>query len=343
MKIWIDFINSPQVCFFEPLIDDLTKEGHEIILTCRDSANTVDLLKQRKWSFKIIGNSVKKSTVKKLFSAPGRILALRQYLKDKKIDVAISQSGFYLPLTARLLGVPSVYTNDNEHALGNIPAFIFANKIILPENFSINKALKRGARRSKISIYPGVKEEVYLWPRREQIQNERKIRNRYIKTIFVRTEPATAQYYTGKKNFLDSLLMELKDRYAITVLTRGKSQLDHYRQPQFSGVNVPTHPLPFDEVATSCSLFIGAGGSMTREMALMNVPTVSVYQDELLGVDKFLISKGLMIHKDSLSPNDVEEILRNEKKTTAKSENILAQKGKEAYNLIKETILNIKK
>nr|MBI1231309.1 DUF354 domain-containing protein [Cytophagales bacterium] len=49
MRIWIDFINSPQVSFFEPLVDELTKEGHEFILTCRDSANTVQLIKQRNW------------------------------------------------------------------------------------------------------------------------------------------------------------------------------------------------------------------------------------------------------------------------------------------------------
>ncbi len=81
MKIWIDFINSPQVSFFELLIKDLTAEGHEFILTCRDSANTVELIKQRNWKYEIIGNKAEKGTLKKAFSFPARIKALHKYLK----------------------------------------------------------------------------------------------------------------------------------------------------------------------------------------------------------------------------------------------------------------------
>ena len=125
MKIWIDFINSPQVSFFEPLIEDLSINGHEFILTCRDSANTVQLIKKRNWQFTIIGNRAEKSFIKKLFSFPVRIFSLYRHLRNKKIGIAIGQSSFYLPMTAKFLGVPSIYTNDNEHALGNIPSFIF--------------------------------------------------------------------------------------------------------------------------------------------------------------------------------------------------------------------------
>src|SRR3954468_17443588 len=109
MKIWIDFINSPQVSFFEPLISELTNGGHEVILTCRDSGNTVDLIKQRSWKHTVVGPDAKRALGGKILSYIQRIYFLLLFLKGKKIDLAVCQSSFYLPYTATMLGIPSIY------------------------------------------------------------------------------------------------------------------------------------------------------------------------------------------------------------------------------------------
>ena len=54
MRIWFDLSNSPHINFFYSLIRDLEKE-HEIIITCRPLANTIDLLKLHKLPFVVIG------------------------------------------------------------------------------------------------------------------------------------------------------------------------------------------------------------------------------------------------------------------------------------------------
>ncbi|MEP6597430.1 MAG: DUF354 domain-containing protein [Ginsengibacter sp.] len=340
MKIWIDFINSPQVSFFEPLIKELSDAGHEFILTCRDSANTVELIKQRNWAHTVIGNKSEKATFKKLMAFPLRIRSLYKYLKYKKIDVAIGQSSFYLPLTAKLLKIPSIYTNDNEHALGNIPAFLFASQILIPENLPIVKVIRKGAQRRKVLQYPGVKEGVYLWVKGQSIQRKRE-ENFSEKQIFVRPEPLTAQYYSGKLNFLDAILNELKVKYSVTILVRDKTQLEHYNQSKFSGINVPERPLTFEDVAINCKLFIGAGGSMTREMSMMGIPTISVYQGELLEVDKFLISEMLMVHKPEINIKDAEDIIGYNSKEHINMK--LINKGKQAYELFKSQLLKYSK
>jgi len=337
MKIWIDFINTPQVSFFEPIIEGLSSKGHTFILTCRDSSNTVQILKQKKWEFTIIGDKAEKGLINKLVSFPNRIRKLVRFLKNKNIDAAAGQSSFYLPLAAKILGIPSLYTNDNEHALGNIPAFIFANKIILPENFPISKALRHGASKKKTSLYPGIKEGIYLWKKGEDITTLRK--QLIPKTIFIRPEPQTAQYYNGKSNFLDSLLLELKDSFNITLLVREKSQLEHYTSPQFKGISVPEKPLDFTSIAKDCLLFVGAGGSMTREMALIGIPTISVYQGDLLGVDKFMIDNGYMKHITELSAQTLKhEINKTQQKN---SSNLLIENGKKAYFLLIESITKL--
>ena len=358
MKIWIDFINSPQVSFFDPLIGELGALGHEFILTCRDSSNTVQLLDQRGWPYRIVGDRVEKGTFRKALAFPRRIGALYAYLKGQRIDVAICQSSFYLPLTATLLGVPSIYTNDNEHALGNIPGFLFANRILIPENLSVSMVVRRGGRRGKVIQYPGVKEGVYLWAKGEDIHRKRAASGAFSdaavsgapgtfgpalgaaqrppQRIFVRPEPLTAQYYSGKLNFLDDLLSHLKKKYPVSILVRDKEQLAHYTQPCFSGIDVPARPLAFEEVASTCLLFIGAGGSMTREMAILGVPTISVYQGDLLAVDKFLIGEKMMVHTPDPNVQMVEDAVRQ----ASAMDSRLIDKGKQAYALFKHELLN---
>ena len=131
MRIWFDLSNSPHINMFAAMIHDLEKE-HEVIITCRPLANTIDLLELHGFSYTVVGVHYGGKLRAKLFGYPVRVMQLRQFLAPKRIDVAISQSSFHSPLVARLLGVRSIYMNDNEHAMGNIPSFLCADKIMVP-------------------------------------------------------------------------------------------------------------------------------------------------------------------------------------------------------------------
>ncbi len=341
MRIWFDLSNSPHINMFHDLIRDLESDGHEVIITSRPLANTVQLLDQRGLKHTIIGEHYGKNFYKKMFGYPIRVMQLRNFLKYKKIDLAISQSSFHSPLTAWLLGVPSIYTNDNEHAMGNKPSFIFASRILIPENLAVNKVATWGVSAQKVLQYPGVKEGIYLWSKGEQIQKERNNTTDKTIRIYIRPEPQTAQYYKGKENFLDDTIIELKDRYNITVLPRDKNQSEHYSQLKFKGVHVPEKPIGFDEIAAKCTVFIGAGGSMTRELAILGIPTISVYQDELLDVDGYLLQQGLMLHEPSLTAAKLEKFINSLENKPPSLE--LMDKGKQAYELFKNQILKFKK
>ena len=79
---------------------------------------------------------------------------------------------------------------------------------------------------------------------------------------------------------------------------------------------------------------------MTREAAVLGIPTISIYQDKLLDVDNFLIEKGFMIHKKKLDSEFVVNFLEERGKRLPDKE--LLDKDKEAYELIKKTLLNNK-
>lgn len=337
MKIWFDMSNSPHVNFFSQMIRELQK-NHEIIITCRPLANTIELLDLHGFKYHVIGSHYGANKALKIYGFLQRVFQLYFFLKKNRPDVAISHSTFNSPLVAKMLGIRSVYLNDNEHALGNIPAFRFATTVMVPEYLSRERIIKQGAKDWKLISYPGVKEGVYLWTldciKYGNIGSESQKND----VIYIRPEPWAAQYYSGAKNFLDPLIMELKKQYKVVILPRGEIQAKHYRDTMFQGVEISSRALGIEEIYRNCLLFIGAGGTMTRELAVMGVPTISVYQDKLLDVDNHLIKSGYLIHKPDLDANYVNEYLRNIKKQSPAKELLI--KGKIAYELIKSVLVN---
>jgi len=339
VKIWLELSNSPHINMFAAMIRDLERE-HEVLITCRPLANTIDLLDLHGFKYEVVGVHYGGKFSAKVLGFPVRVMQLRNYLADKKIDVAISQSSFHSPVVSQLLGVRCIYMNDNEHAMGNIPAFICANTIMVPEFLSIEKLKKQHANPRKVIQYPGVKEGLYLWELDERLQAKtvEKPAGKQRATVYIRPEPWTAQYYKGSRNFLDDLLLGMKDHVDIVLLPRGKEQGKHYQSEKFAGIRVVTTALDIADIAPDCDLFIGAGGTMTREMAVLGIPTISVYQDELLDVDRYLLEVGAFAHMPELTAPQALAFLNSASHRPPYRE--LLEKGKAAYELVKNTILN---
>jgi uncharacterized protein len=336
MRIWFELTNSPHINMFAALIRDLERE-HEVLITCRALANTIDLLDLHGFSYKTVGRHYGGKLSAKLFGFPVRVAQLCRFLAGKNIDVAVSQSSFHSPVVARLMGVRSIYMNDNEHAMGNIPAFACASTIMVPEFLSLAKLRKQYANPRKLLFYPGVKEGMYLWTLdREPRKLARGSSARPV--VYCRPEPWTAQYYRGEHHFLDHVLLGLKSHVDVVVLPRGKEQGAHYQDLKFAGVRMVTGALDLAAIAADCDLFIGAGGTMTREMAVLGIPTISVYRDTLLEVDRHLIKIGAFIHRPHLTAAEALAYLEGAIRQRPNHE--LLKKGKAAYDLLRAQILS---
>jgi len=339
MRIWFDLSNSPHINLFARMIRDLEGNGHEVLITCRPLANTIDLLELHGFRYQVVGVHYGGKLVMKLLGFPIRVFQLWRYLRDKRIDVAISQSSFHSPLAAWLLGVRSIYMNDNEHAMGNIPSFTFATKIMVPEFLGAEKLRKQWADPRKVVNYPGVKEGIYLWDIDERQRGAGGARARKVRpTVYIRPEPWTAQYYKGSRNFLDELIVGIKEKVDVIVLPRGKEQGLHYRTDQFSGIRVVDSALDIADIAPDCDLFVGAGGTMSREMAVLGIPTISVYQEELLDVDRYLLEAGAFVHDPALTAPKLLTMLEGAARKPANR--ALLDKGRLAYAMIKNAILS---
>lgn len=339
MKIWFDLSNSPHVILFYDLIKHLEHDGHEVVITSRPLANTIALLDQYGLDHTPVGIHYGKRFFYKLLGYPIRVYQLYSFLRKQKPNLAVSQSSFHSPLVAFLLRIPSLYTNDNEHALGNIPAFLFASRVLVPQDMSIPCFFKIKYFSNKIIRYPGIKEGIYLWRRANDIRQRRSNYFAERKKVFIRPEPTTAQYYTGKHNFLDELIASIQEKYEVIVLARDIQQQRYYSLHSTLKVHVPIEPMAFDQIAVQCLVFIGAGGSMTRELATAGIPTISVYQSELLQVDRYLIDRGLLIHDPDLTADSLQ--LHMDTLQSYKQNDVLMKEGKLAYNLFISTIFSL--
>jgi predicted glycosyltransferase len=137
---------------------------------------------------------------------------------------------------------------------------------------------------------------------------------------------------------MDELLLGLKEAADVVLLPRGKAQAEHYRDPRFAGIRIVDTALDIADIAPDCDLFIGAGGTMTREMAVLGIPTISVYQEALLDVDRFLLAAGAFLHRPQLNPAEALDYLRT--MTRSEPNRDLLERGRRAYDLIRANILD---
>jgi uncharacterized protein len=159
VRIWIDVSNSPQVPFFRPLLALLEARGHEVEVTTRDYAQTIDLLRLHEIPHQVVGPPHGGAHIwGKGRAVAGRLPALRRWAKRRSFDLALSHASHELPLVARSIGVPAAYAFDYEfarvqHGLGCRAA----TRVVVPDPIPQARLDALGARARKVRRYPGLK------------------------------------------------------------------------------------------------------------------------------------------------------------------------------------------
>jgi len=144
----------------------------------------------------------------KIVLFPLRLVSLFFFILKHKPDIAVSQSSFYQPLVAKLLRIPCLYTNDNEHAKGNLFGFFSPTKLSYPWHCKIWNLRSVFRLKSKVSFYPSVRRQ-YISHSFHDLQS---LAAGPKSKIYFRPEPWSAQYYKGPFNFFDDILLKLIQR-----------------------------------------------------------------------------------------------------------------------------------
>jgi uncharacterized protein len=297
MRVWVDITNSPQVSFFRPLLALLEERGHDVTVTTREYAQTVELLHAAGIEHEVVGPAHGGASVLgKARALAGRLPALRRFARRRGFELALAHASHELALVARSLGLPSSYAFDYEfarlqHGLGCRAA----THVVVPETIPEARLRALGARPAKIRRYPGLKEEYYLagFAPDAAVLGALGIDRERVLAV-VRTPPEVSVYHRhGNPLFVD-VLGRLGNDPAVhaVVLPRTSEQREAVRRLDLPSLLVPEHAIDAASLVAQADLVVSAGGTMNREAAALGVPVYTVFSARIGAVDQALVRAG---------------------------------------------------
>jgi predicted glycosyltransferase len=305
MRIWIDLANSPHVPFFHALIPEFTSRGHQVEITARDFAQTLELAAKANMLPHVIGGHGGGSITGKAGNLVGRAAALRKWARTRGIDLAVSHNSYAQIAAAAALGIKSVTMMDYEHQPANHLAFRLASRVIVPRAFPAAELRKYGASLRKVRRYDGLKEDVYLAgfePDPAFADTLHKLGVTEQDVLVVARPPAReALYHRFENELFDELLAHLNSQpnVKIILLPRTDAQRDEFESRKLQNMIVPREALDGSNLIAAADLVISAGGTMNREAAVLGVPAASVYAGKWAAIDEELVTEGRLERIDS--------------------------------------------
>ena len=303
MKVWIDVLTPKHALFFEPLYRDLARQGHELLVTTRTYREAQEALELKRLPFRTVGEHGGASRYGKLLASARRVLRLAQLIENWRPDTAVS---FSSPEAARVafgLTVPHVAVNDSPHswlvARLSIP---LSRYVCSPWIIPRRVWLSFGARPDGIVAYRAL--DAAAWLKRHR-PNPAVLKQLSLKSgrpiILLRTEESFASYLEGKASdktpvigpVTEEILRRKLDAQ-IVISTRYGRQAPVLRQMFGNRVRVIDHIVDTTSLLYYSTIFIGSGGTMTVEAALLGRPAISCFPGPKPRYIKYLEKRGLV-------------------------------------------------
>lgn len=271
MRILVDIGHPAHVHFFKYLIRNLEKDGHVVKITARDKEVTHALLKAYGFEF-VSRGELKKGMLKKAFGLFSVDYTLYKIAKDFKADLLLGVHNPYIVHAGKLLGKPSIIFTDTENVgIASYLTFPFASVIWTPSCFIEEINPKKQVK------FDGFKELAYLHPnnflpdisvveRLGIVRGEKFIIVRFISWAASHDVSLHGIPQDRKLDFIKSL-----ERYGRVFITSERplsDDLERYR------VKIP--PEEMHSLLYYADLYIGEGGTMAAEAAVLGTPSIHV-------------------------------------------------------------------
>lgn len=313
-RVWIDLDNTPHVPFFLPIIRQLEREGHSVLVTARDAFQVCSLAEYHGLACHTVGRHYGANMALKVAGTLWRAAQLLPLVIDHKPDMSMSHGSRPLVLVSSLLRIPTMLLFDYEHArrlpfvkpaLGVAPSWI--------AHTSLANGFRFGVR-----SYHGLKEDVYVASFRPDpaILNELGVDDRDV-LVTIRP-PATEAHYHNPE--AEVLFVEVVNHIGATegarmvILPRTlTSQGEFVRRswPDWVAARkiiLPRQPLNGLNLVWFSDLVISGGGTMNREAAALGVPVYSIFRGRLGAVDRYLALEGRLVLIEA--PKDIPARIR---------------------------------
>jgi len=294
LKIWIDILTPKQLLFSEQIIKKLGKK-HKILCTSREYEEVTKLAKIRDFDLIFVGKHGGDDKKAKLEASIDRMGKLSGKIKAFSPDIVIS---FCSPEAARIsfgLGIRHVAFCDSPHADAVMRLTLpLIQKLLIPNVIPKNEFSKYGIDKKNIISYKAIDSVVII---KRKINHEASLpfKKKKRKNILIRVEEEEAAY-TSKSSKIVPIIKQVVKEYSeenIVILCRYTKQIQNL-QKRF-GKKAKIIKMSFDgkHLLNNSDVFIGSGGTMTAESALLGIPTIS-YNAIPNIIENYLVKKYLV-------------------------------------------------
>src|ERR1700722_6985198 len=315
MRVWIDLTNSPHVLVMRPVIELLRADGHEVRVTARDFAQTLQLLDRFTIDHTAIGRHRGEHLADKAVGLASRSAALVRWARydsesasstpsrsprtrreRPRFDIAIGHGSNDISVASRLLRIPCSTIFDYEWAaVQHHVNCRLAQAVVVPDAIPPERLDRYGAK-GKVHAYEGLKEEYYLadFEPDTAVVSELGI-DRERPLVVVRTPPEVSLYHRFENDLFADVLVRLReaaqsDGVQSVVLPRTPAQREQLRGVE--GFVVPERAIDAQSLIALSDLVISAGGTMNREAVALGTPVYTTFEGRLGALDERLIAEG---------------------------------------------------
>lgn len=299
VRIWIDLDNTPHVPFFIPIIRELERRGHEVVLTVRDAFQVCDLAEEKGLRFRKIGRHYGKNPVMKIAGLVLRSAQLVPFYMRQRPGLSLSHGARSQNLVSNLFRVPTVLIADYEHA--RTAPFTHPRWTIVPDALSPEGL---PSRVSRVRYYRGIKEDVYApeFKPTSSLMNELGLHDDKL-IVTVRPPANEAHYYNPESDVLFHELMAriCRSPGVRAVLLPRNHQQEQSLRTMFPGwfedgrTVIPSHAMDGLDLLWISDFVVSGGGTMNREAAALGVPVYSIFRGKAGAVDLMLEEQGRLI------------------------------------------------
>jgi predicted glycosyltransferase len=296
MRIWVDLTAPAHPVVFRPLLTRLRQRGHDVLVTARDYAQTLDLCRLHGIDATAVGAHGGASVMSKATSLVGRTARLHRRVRRFAPDLGIAHGSNDLALVSRLLGVPACNTFDYEWAtLQHNIGCRLARRVLVPQAIPLERLRRYGVTADRLRHYPGIKEDYYLAdfePDRTLLERLGVDARRIV--AVVRPPPDVSLYHRRSNPLYVQVLQYVGHDSGVhaVVIPRTQAQRNALRAMALPSVIVPEGAIDAQSLIALADLVISAGGTMNREAVALGTPVYTTYGGRLGAVDEALIRDG---------------------------------------------------
>jgi uncharacterized protein len=293
VRIWVDLTNSPHVLVMRPLIEIMRADGHQVEVTARDFAQTLELCERFGIEHTAVGRHRGGRLASKGLGLVSRSAALLRWARGRRFDVAIGHGSNDISVAAWLLRIPSATAFDYEFANAQHQVNCHLCRIVMvPDAIPPERLRRFGATDAKLRQYEGLKEEYYLsdFEPDEAVLHELGL-TRGRPLVVVRTPPEVSLYHRFENPLFKRVLERLAAEDAQTVVLP-RTQPQREEIARLGDFTIPAHAVDAQSLVAYADLVISAGGTMNREAVALGTPVFTTFEGRLGAVDEALLREG---------------------------------------------------